>query len=117
MNTPKSSKKTVVVIIIIIVVALIAYFYYEGTLPATDSTLQVSTASQNGQAVGANVLSLLSQIKSLKIDTTIFTDPAYQTLRDYTVAIPQENVGRSNPFAPIPGMSSTSGSRSSGAKN
>lgn len=77
------------------------FFYWNGnSLPAGPSSLQVAGADAN---IGANVLKLLNQIKSLKIDTTIFENKAYQTLQDNTVQIPPVNVGRQNPFAPIPG--------------
>ena len=107
MNTPKKSLKSIIIIVGIIVVALIAYFYYEGSKSASNSNLVSTPADVDAQQVGVRVLNLLNQIKSLKIDTTLFSDPSYQTLRDYSVAIPQQNVGRSNPFAPIPGMQSS----------
>ena len=107
MNTPKSSKKTIIIMVVIIVVAIIAYFYYEGGNTVTSSSLETSQVTSDAQAAGARVLNLLNQIKSLKIDTSLFSDPAYETLRDYTVAIPQEQVGRANPFAPIPGLQAT----------
>ncbi len=108
MNTPKKSLKSIIIIVGIIIVALIAYFYYEGSKPAANSVLVSSAADIDAQQVGVRVLNLLNQIQSLRIDTTLFSDPSYQTLRDYSVAIPQQNVGRSNPFAPIPGMQSAS---------
>lgn len=108
MNQKKSSKSTIISIVLIVVVALIAYFYYESTIPVSNSGLQTTTETSDAQAAGMRVLSLLNQIRSLKIDTSIFKDPAYLTLRDYSVAIPQENVGRPNPFAPLPGVGSAS---------
>ena len=108
MNTPKTSKKNIVIIVVIIIAAIIGYFYYEGSTPVTNSSLQTTAASDDAQAVGARVLALLNQIRSLKIDTSIFKDPSYMTLRDYSVAIPQENVGRPNPFAPLSGMQTAS---------
>jgi hypothetical protein len=78
-----------------------AFFYWNGNrLPAGPGSLQVAGADAN---IGANVLKLLNQIKSLKIDTTLFENKAYQTLQDNTVQIPPVSVGRQNPFAPIPG--------------
>jgi len=117
MNHQKSSKKTIIFIIVIIILALSAYFYYQGQIPISDSPLEASEASSDAQAVGSRILSLLKQIKSLKIDTDIFDDPSYSTLRDYSVAIPEENVGRVNPFAPLPGsFSQASTSRSGGQR-
>jgi len=104
MNT-QSSNKTWIWIAIIIIVAIVGYFYLSGSSAPASSTL-VQSSGSDSEAVGAQVLTLLNQIQSLKIDTSIFSDPGFLTLRDYSVAIPPENVGRANPFAPLPGFSS-----------
>ncbi|MEI7463553.1 MAG: hypothetical protein WCK03_04145 [Candidatus Taylorbacteria bacterium] len=106
MNTKKSSKKTIIIIVVLIVASAIAYFYYESSNTVTNSGLETTAETTDAQAAGARVLSLLNQIKSIKIDTTVFKDPSYLSLRDYSVEIPQDNVGRSNPFAPLPGTAS-----------
>lgn len=104
MNTQKSSKKSIIIIVIIVIVAIIGYFYYSGKNQSSDTSLLASAPNAADQAVGARVLLLLNQIQSLHIDTTIFKNPAYQALQDYTVSIPTLNVGRYNPFAPLPGL-------------
>lgn len=101
MNTQKSSKKTIWIIVIIVVIAAVAYFYFEGaSVPSTSGLLQTPESPD----VTTQVIGLLAQIQAIRIDSALFTDPAYQTLRDYSVAIPPQNVGRTNPFAPIPGV-------------
>lgn len=104
MHKPSSYKSTIA-IVVIVAIALGAYFYYKGTDSSSSASLLTASAAgdptQSG--IGQQVLGLLSQIQSLRIDTKLFTDPGYQTLRDYSVQIPQENVGRPNPFAPLPG--------------
>jgi len=100
-NAQKSSKKPYVIIAIVVIIGVIAYFYYQGTIAPTSTTLSESDIAD--QAVGAQVLDLLHEINSLKIDTALFKDPAFLTLRDYTVIIPALPVGRVNPFAPLPG--------------
>lgn len=107
-NASTSSKKPLIIVIAIVVIAALGYFYYSGSTPSTSGTL-ISSANANDQAVGAQVLGILNQVKTLRIDTALFSDPGYQTLRDHTVPIPPQNVGRTNPFAPIPGVP-TSGS-------
>ena len=97
-----TSKKPWIITICVIVVAILVYFYFTGG-PSTSSNLLQGTAGSNADAVGAQVLTLLGQIKSLHIDSSLFKDPGYVMLRDNTVPIPSENVGRINPFAPLPG--------------
>jgi hypothetical protein len=60
------------------------------------------------EIIGKDLLALLDKIEALNIDTSIFTDRAYLTLQDFSVAIIPEVPGRSNPFAPISGRASTS---------
>jgi hypothetical protein len=112
MKKSSSSKNTIVISVILIVAAALVYFYFEGgATPFGGSLLQ----SQAGESVGSAELTLLGQIQSLKIDVSLFTDPSYETLKDYSVAIPTENVGRPNPFAPLLNISNT-GSQGSTAQ-
>jgi len=116
MNTQKSSKKTVVIGIAIVGIALAVYFYSSGKAAPANSSLLSTNAVAANQAIGSRVFGLLNQIKSLRIDTSLFKDQIYQSLRDYTVAIPTQNVGRPNPFAPIPGVASPGSSAASGTR-
>ncbi len=95
-------KKTTIIIIGMIVVAGAAYFYFMGGKPTDSGSLAVED-NPEVELAASRVFSLLNQIKSLKIDGSLFKSQAYQTLRDYTVLIPPQNVGRANPFAPLPG--------------
>jgi len=105
----QSVNKTWIWLTAVVIIAAIGYFYLSGSsTPAASSTLQSS--GPDSAAVGTQVLSLLNQIQSLKIDASIFSDPGYQTLRDYSVVIPPENVGRPNPFAPLSGYSASASS-------
>jgi hypothetical protein len=100
MNTKPSSNRSTIAVIVIIALVGLGYFYYYGSTATPSSS--ISSTDVNA-AVGDQVLNLLNQIKSLNIDTSLFNDAGYLTLRDYSVPIPTLNVGRPNPFAPIPG--------------
>lgn len=93
--------KSLIIGVVVIIVIVIIYFYMSGSSSSSSNSL---LQGEDVSGIGANELMLLNQIKSLHIDTTLFKDPAYTSLVDYTVAITPENVGRPNPFAPIPGM-------------
>ena len=47
------------------------------------------------------ILSDTNKINELKIDTTIFDDQSFMSLRDYGISITDVQPGRSNPFAPL----------------
>lgn len=104
-----SSLKSVVIVAVIVAVAFLAYYFYKsGNSTESSSLLSSSSGQPDASQIGSQVLSLLSQIQSLRIDDSLFSDPGYQTLRDYSVVIPAEDVGRDNPFAPIPGFNPAS---------
>lgn len=109
MKQQPKSKKTIIAVIIAIVVLAIIYFYFSGgSAPTSAGSLQSQSPDQT-TVVGARVLSLLNQINSLHIDTSIFKTTAFISLQDYAVDIPEIPVGRANPFAPLPGVANTSG--------
>jgi len=101
MKTQSSSKKTIISVAVIIVVLLIGYFYFSGGSASSNTSSLTQTQTAASVQVGTRILNLLNQIKSLRIDTSLFKNPAYQTLTDYSVAIPEVEVGRPNPFAPL----------------
>ncbi len=100
------------ILIVIVVVSIGLFFYFRGK-PNNDSlsSLEESGTSESNEAVEASnrVVKLLNQISSLEINDSIFKTAAYKSLIDYTVAIPEQNIGRVNPFAPIGGGSQFSG--------
>ena len=99
------NKKTLIGIAIILIIAVGIYFYTSSSGSSPSQGLLQAETSPEASAAAARVLTLLNQIKSLRIDRSLFSDPAYQTLRDYSVPIPAVGVGRSNPFAPLSGVS------------
>lgn len=98
----KSSKMSYVILFVIVAGALLYYFYSTGV--STPESLSLQEQNLANQAAGVRVLNLLNEINVLNIDNVFFADQSYQTLRDYTNEIPALPVGRSNPFAPIPGL-------------
>jgi len=105
MNSNQSSKKPILIIVAIVIIAALGLFYYMGGDTVEEGSL-LGESPENEQ-VGMRVLSLLNQIESLRIDTSLFTGATYQTLVDFSVTIPPKNVGRPNPFAPLPGVRTT----------
>jgi hypothetical protein len=108
-----SSKMPAIIGILLVVCAVGYYFYTTSNAPvSSDSSLTLTTTSGGGGSVGSDVLSLLSEIKSLNIDTSFFQTPVYESLTDFSVTIPSEPVGKSNPFLPLPGSTLPAGASS-----
>ncbi len=101
-----TNAKTIAVVIIIAVLGFFLYQQFSGsetnTLTATDANGQpITVGEQNLSAVGADIQALLTQINSVKIDSEIFTNPAYQSLTDLRNEVPALPQGKKNPFAPF----------------
>ena len=102
MKTSSSNKKTLIIgIIIVVVLAGGWYFYSKGGSSSSTSQLVSSTPDTVTAVVGTNVLTILNNVSSIHIDTSLFSTPAYQSLVDYSITVPSQEVGRNNPFAPV----------------
>jgi hypothetical protein len=101
----KSSKKTLIIIIIVVVLAVLGYFYFMGGQTPVQSDTLSENVSPELSATSQRVLSLLSQVQSLRIEAELFKSPLFRSFEDHSVPIPSQEVGRQDPFAPIPGVS------------
>lgn len=52
-------------------------------------------------ALGEDLLTALALLKTISLDTSVFTDPVFLSLSDWGKAIPPQPAGRRNPFAPL----------------
>lgn len=43
----------------------------------------------------------LNQIKTVQLSDSIFADARFRSLVDYTLPVPPQSLGRTNPFAPV----------------
>lgn len=112
--------KTRNIIIFVAIAAVFALAYFMFLRPESEETANlVSTPSPQAvttggvlPAAGASVpntplaandfLTLLLNVKNIKLEDAIFADPAFQGLRDSSITLePDGNEGRPNPFAPL----------------
>lgn len=61
----------------------------------------LSSSDEGTSAVSQELLMTLGKLRTIKLDTNIFSDPAFVSLTDFGVTIPPEAAGRRNPFAPV----------------
>ena len=110
--------RNIIIFIAIAAVFVAIYIFFLKPEPADDATLvsapnftavnaetaPVSGAgSQNGASLAAgDFLTLLLNVKNIKLEDAIFSDPAFASLHDSSITlIPDGNEGRPNPFAPL----------------
>jgi len=103
--------KVFVGIIFAVVVLVGGYFIYgAGGTPSEGSAL-TSTGVSETSKVSRELLATLSNLKSISLDSSIFTDSVFLSLTDFGTVIPVQPVGRDNPFARLSpsGVRATSG--------
>ena len=102
-----SNIKNIIIFIVAAVILVLVYIFLikkapeEGALVSTPSTTTGSSDVSSSVDSG-DFLNVLLSIKSIKLDDSIFADPAFGTLHDSSITLtPDGNEGRPNPFAPI----------------
>lgn len=88
-------------LIIIVAVVVVALGVWYGLSGSSGSTPALITQSPAGGGADQELVSTLLALRAVKLDGTIFTDPAFVNLRDFSTQIIPESVGRPNPFAPL----------------
>ena len=67
----------------------------------TTGGVLINQDSADTSKMGAEVLTALNQLKTLKLDDSIFKDKTFVSLEDFSKPLSPEPVGRINPFSPI----------------
>lgn len=98
----------------IIVLAAAGYFFFIGGGDNGGSQLSAQSAdgTAGGNAQQSELVSLLLGLQSIQLDSSLFEDPAFRSLQDFSTELSSQPVGRSNPFAPL---SAGAGSAAEGA--
>ncbi|MCE9549091.1 hypothetical protein K8Q98_01695 [Candidatus Nomurabacteria bacterium] len=99
--------KNIIIFSVIATLLILGYIYFFSGAPDEASLVSATTPTGTitpGQAslITQDFLSILLNIKSLKLDDAIFSDPVFMSLKDSSILLnPEGNEGRPNPFAPI----------------
>jgi hypothetical protein len=91
---------------VLLLVGIIVYTTFFAGSPSSPAAL---TASDADTALSQKLLVTLQNLHTIKLDNSIFSDPAFQSLTDFGVVLPPQQPGRRNPFAPLGGVSSGQG--------
>lgn len=97
LNIIKQNK--IIFVVLVVVIVTFAWFGLADQEP--NSTLLTSTETRADASVAEQeILRLLLDMRSIRLDSAIFENPAFAALRDFGREIIPEPVGRTNPFAP-----------------
>ncbi|MCK5059627.1 MAG: hypothetical protein KAR00_00560 [Candidatus Pacebacteria bacterium] len=57
--------------------------------------------TQPTNLIGKSAIEMLNRLNSITLDGSVFSSPAFHELKDFELVLPEQPVGRSNPFAPV----------------
>ena len=91
-------------IIVVVVALLVAVGVWIGISSSSSSGGSLlSSEVVAGDGPDKDLVATLLALRTVKLDASLFTDPAFLSLKDFSVEIVPEPVGRPNPFAPLTG--------------
>ena len=93
----KDNKRSIKIIAVLLCGLWVYFAYFSGG----KSSNALLTSDQESSPLSQDVLVTLSNLHVIKLNPNIFSDPVFVSLTDFGVEIPQENIGRRNPFAPL----------------
>lgn len=92
--------KITLTVIVIVIFAFVSYKNYYVDIKNQELLLSLGEQSQ-GSIAGQEILKLLSELQSIKFNTSIFSNDSFNKLIDFGQKINPEVVGRNNPFSPL----------------
>jgi hypothetical protein len=88
----------IIVVILAILVAIGVWVGLTGT-SSTGSLLTSEIVDDSGP--DKDLVATLLALRAVRLDASLFSDPAFVSLKDFSTEIVPEPVGRPNPFAPL----------------
>lgn len=85
----------------IIAIALVVTVWFTLSNKEQGSLVTTVKPPPEEQAADSSIVQTLLKLRAIRLDGTIFTDKAFQELKDFSTQIIPEPIGRPNPFAPL----------------
>jgi hypothetical protein len=95
-----SSKRNLVITLLILAAVGVAGYMYATRDRSLDSDLLIGIPTDTVTVEG-NLLAALNELQVIRLDTSIFDDPVFESLVDIGTRLAEQPSGRPNPFAPI----------------
>jgi len=105
--------KNIIIFSAVGIALVLVYIFFIKKAPAENSLVSssdtpgvssesTSALSENKTEMGSEFLAIFLNIKNIKLNDSIFSEPAFSLLKDSSITlVPDGNEGRTNPFAPI----------------
>ncbi len=89
------------VIGLVFTVAIGAWYFLGGESAAPEDGLVTESFTSPASEEDRDLVAILLELRSVTLDSAIFSDPVFRSLRDFGSQIISEKEGRPNPFAPL----------------
>lgn len=105
--------KKVIIFVIVFILVVILIKVVGGEKDSTQSltssadTADSSLLGEDQSQVADEFLNTLLNLNTITLEGSVFSDPRFTSLVDYTVALTPQPLGRSNPFLPVGSTSAT----------
>jgi len=96
-----NKKNQIIVIILVVIVGFVIFTYFKNNSGDTSGSSIVAEQKVAEFAGAREILSLLNRMSNVKLDDSLFNDNSFKSLKDTTVVLVSQPVGRNNPFAPL----------------
>jgi len=103
-----SKTKNIIIFLAIAIVLVLVYVFFikkspnEENLISSSGNSSTTMPTSTTSSLDKDFLPFLLNVKNIKLDDSIFSDPAFVVLIDANVVlVPEGNEGRPNPFAPF----------------
>ncbi len=90
--------KLITIIVGLVIAGAIGYGM---TSSGSTSSSLLTSETVNEKGPDGDLVSTLLALRAVKLDATLFTDPAFAGLKDFSTEIVPEPIGRPNPFAAL----------------
>jgi hypothetical protein len=99
-----------IIILAIIGVGIYFFVYKKDATPVATGLVSTNTGTSQGlqntttdqSTTGNQVVTILRNLSVIKLDDSVFRNPAFALLTDISISLPPiTNQGRRNPFAPV----------------
>jgi len=95
-----NSNTLFLIIATVLVIGGLYWYFFTGT--TVEQSLSAGAVPNRAQA---QFETLIGQLEPITFDLTILSDPRFAVLVDLSTPVDPEPAGRTDPFAPIPGVS------------
>ena len=96
-----SKNTSITVAAAVVVLGVVAYFLW--LRPEPEENVSIISFGPAGEAQ-ATFLTLAAQLQPIAFDASVLSEPRFLSLVDIKTVIVPEDAGRTDPFAPLPGV-------------